>query len=116
MTAQTKKAKKNEVNSLLLGSGSNKRRAIYEQETLRAIRLDDHKYKKTQEERIPLKIWNMMTPKSRIAMHYYEEVNIGLVKDVGTNEVKHVGGKISQQHKKDCGKFLLLTQAEEKCI
>ena len=42
MTAQTKRAIENEVNSLLLGS-SNKRRWISEQKVLRALRLGDHK-------------------------------------------------------------------------
>ena len=48
MTAQNKKAIKNKLNSLLLGSGSNKRRDIGEQKTLHALRLGDHKDKKTQ--------------------------------------------------------------------
>ena len=42
ITAQTKKATKNEVSSLLLGS-SNKRRVVVEQKTLHALRLVDHK-------------------------------------------------------------------------
>ena len=63
MTVQNKKAIKNEENSLLLGSGSNKRRAIGEQKTLSDLRLGDHKYKNKQEERITLKVWNMMTTK-----------------------------------------------------
>ena len=68
------------VNSLLLGSGSNKRRTIGEQKTLRAPRLSDHRDKNMSEERIPLKFWKMMTPESRIAMRSIEEVNVGLVK------------------------------------
>ena len=55
-----------------------------------------------------------MTHNARIAMRYSEEVKIGLVKDSGAEEVKRVGGKISQQHKKACGKFLLLTHMEGK--
>ena len=50
MNAQTKKAIKNEVNSLLLGGGSNKRRITCEQKVLRAIRLgylEDGKSQKT---------------------------------------------------------------------
>ena len=48
LTAQTKKAIENEVNSLLFGSGSNKRRAIGGQKTLCALRLGGHEDKKTQ--------------------------------------------------------------------
>ena len=67
ITAQTKKAIENEVNSFLLVS-SNKRRLIGEQKTLRALRLGDHEDAKKSEDRIPLKVWKMMTPESRIAM------------------------------------------------
>ena len=70
MTAQTKKAIKNEVNSLLLGS-SNKRRAIGEQKTLRDIRLGDHEDAKKSEDRITLKVWNMMTPESNICYAFW---------------------------------------------
>ena len=112
ITSQTKKAIENKVNTLLLGSGSNKRRDICEQNTLCDIRLGDHNEKKTEEERTPLKVWKMMTPKARIAMRSGEEVNIGLVKDIGAKEVKRGGEKISQQHKKARGKFLQLTQSE----
>ena len=41
MTAHTKKGFENKVNSLLLGNGYNKRRAIGEQKTLHALRLSD---------------------------------------------------------------------------
>ena len=49
ITAHTKKEIKNEVNSLLLGSGYNKRRVTIEQKTLRALKLGDHEDKKRQE-------------------------------------------------------------------
>ena len=112
MTAQTKKAIENEVNSLILGS-SNKNRAIGEHKTLRALRLGDHKDAKKPEYRIPLKVWKMMTPEARTAMRSGKEVNIGLVKDSAAKTFKHGGRKISQHHKKNCAKFLRLTQAEE---
>ena len=95
-----------------MGSGSNKRRDIGEQKTLHALRLGDHKDKKTQEESIPLNIWKMITPKARTAMYSGEEVNIGVVKDSGAKVVKHGGGRISQKHKKARGKFLRLAQLE----
>ena len=112
MTTQTKKATENEVNSLLLGSGSNKRISIDEQKTLWALRLGDHEDKKT-EERIPLKVWKMTTPEANIAMRSGEEVKVGIVKDSTANMVKHEGGKMSQQQKKASSKFLRLTEAEE---
>ena len=54
-----------------------------------------------------------MTPEARIAMCFGEEVKIVLVKDSGAKEVKHGERKISQQHKKACGKLLRLNQSEE---
>ena len=110
MTSQNKKAIKNKVNSLLLGIGSNKRREIGEQKTLRAIRLGDHKYKKTQEELIPIKVWKTMTPEARIAMSSGEEVNIGLVKDRTAKMVKHRGGNMPQQQNKARAKFPRINQ------
>ena len=64
MTAHTKKAIENEVNILLLGS-SNKRRAIGEQKTLRALRLGDHENANKLEDCTPLKVWKMMTSEAR---------------------------------------------------
>ena len=112
MTAQTKKKIK-EVNSLLLGS-SNKRREIGKKKTLRDLRLCDHEDAKKSEDRITLKVCNMMTPESRIDMCSGEEVNIGLVKDSTAKTVKHGRGKIYQHQKKNRAKFLQLTQAEGK--
>ena len=84
----------------------NKRRAIGEQKTLCVIRLGDHEDAKKSEDRIPLKVWKMVTPEARIAMHSGEEVNIGLVKDRAAKTGKHGGGKMYQQHKKNHDKFL----------
>ena len=61
-------------------SGSNKRRATSEPKALRAFRSGGHEDEKKSEEHIPLKVWKMLTPESRIAMRSGEEVNIGLVK------------------------------------
>ena len=87
---------------------------IGEQKTLCDLRLGDHEEKKTQEERITLKVWKMTTPESRIDIRSVEEVKFGLVKDGGTKEVKRGEGKMPQYHKKAHGKFLGLTQAEGK--
>ena len=113
MTAQTRKAIKNELKSLLLGS-SNNMTAIGEQKIIHAHRLGDNEDAKKLEDRIPLKVWKMMTLESRIAMRSGEEVEIGLVKDSAAKTGKRVGGKMSQQHKNNCSKFLQLTQSEGK--
>ena len=63
------------------------------------------------EERIPLKVWKMMTPDARITMHSVKEVEIGIVKNSAAKTVKHGGGKMPQQHKKAREKFPQLTQA-----
>ena len=47
-------------------------------------------------------------------MRSSEEVNIGLVMDSAAKTGKHVGGKMYQQHKNNCAKFLRLSQAEGK--
>ena len=43
-----------------------------------------------------------------------EEVDIGLIKDRYAKTGKHGEGKMSQHHKKNCAKFLRLSQAEGK--
>ena len=43
-----------------------------------------------------------------------EEVKIGIFKDSGLMELKRGGGKMYQQHKKDCGKLLQLTHLDGK--
>ena len=96
-----------EVNSLLLGSGCNKRRSTGEHKELRALRLGGNKDEKKSEESIPLKVWKILTPETKIAMRSGEEVKIGLVKDSGANEVKH-------GDKKSCCKFLRLNQSKGK--
>ena len=63
---------------------------------MRALRLGDHKDTKKSEDRIPLKVWKMLTPESRIAMRSGEEVKIRLIKDSGMKEVKRGGGKCPQ--------------------
>ena len=75
--------------------------------------MGDHENKNT-EEHIPLKVWKMTTPETRINMRSGEEVKIGLVKDSASKMVKHGGGKMYQQHKKARDKFLRLIQAEGK--
>ena len=84
-----------EINSLLLGSGFNKRIATREPKLLRKFRLGGHEDEKRPEERIPLKVWNILTPQARIAMKFGEEVNIRLVKDGSVRETKCGGEKIT---------------------
>ena len=103
-----------EINRLLLGNGSNKRRATGEPKALREFRLVKHEEEKKSEELTLLKVWKILTPEARIAMRYGEEVKIGIVKDGGTKEIKHRGGKMYPHQKKDRTKFLRLTQSERK--
>ena len=112
LVGQTKNAIEMEVNSLLLGSGSNKRRATGEPKALCAFRLGGNEDKNKSEESITLKDWKMLTPESSIDMWSGEEVNIGLVKDGGAKEIKCGGGKMSSHHKKDRTKFLRLNQSK----
>ena len=62
---------------------------------MRAFRLGGHEDEKKSEEYIPLKVWKIITPESRIAMKSSEEVKIGLVKDVSAKDNKHGGGQMS---------------------
>ena len=103
-----------EVNSTLLGNGSNKRRAAGEQKAMRTFRLGGREDEKSSEERIPLKVWSILTTKSGIAMKSGEEVKIGLVKDGSAKETKHVGGGIFSHQKKARTKFLQLDQSKGK--
>ena len=66
------------------------------------------------EERIPLKVWKMLTPKDRLAMKSGEEMKISLVRDGGAKENKSGGGKFSSQHKKTYNKFQRFNQTEGK--
>ena len=97
-----------------MGSGYNKRRATGEQKVLRAIRLDDQEDVNNSEDRVTLKVWNMMTPESRIYMPSAEEVRIGLVKDSTAKTGRTGGKKMYQQNKKSWDKFLQISQAEGK--
>ena len=54
----------------------------------------------------------MMTPDARIAMRSGEEVMIVIVKDSTAKTGKPGSSKMSQHHKKDRAKFLVLSQAE----
>ena len=76
--------------------------ATGEQKALCALRLGGHGEDNKSEDRITLKIWNMLTIKTRIAMRSGEEVKIGLVKDSGMKEVKRGGGNMSSHHNKAC--------------
>ena len=114
MTAQTNKAIESEVNSLLLVSGSNNKRATSEKKELYDIRLGEREDGKKSDGRIRLKVWKMMTHEARIAMRSGEEVKIGIVKDSAAKTGKPVGGKMSQDHKKSRAKFLRLSQSEGK--
>ena len=102
-----------EVNSLLMGSGSEKRRATGKPKAMREFKMCGHEENKS-EERISHKVWKMLTPKAWLEMKLGEEVKIGLVRDGSAKENKRGGGKLSSQHKKTRNKFLQFTQTEGK--
>ena len=88
-----------EVNSLLLGIGSSKRRAAGEPKAMRVFKLGGHEEKRS-EGRIPLKVWKILTPEARIAMKSGEEVKIGLVRDGSAKENKRGGGNCPHSTKR----------------
>ena len=47
---------------------------------------------KNSEDRVPLKVWKMMTPEANIAMRSGEEVRVGLVKYISAKTGKPGGG------------------------
>ena len=61
ITSQTKIAIGDEINSLLLGKGSNKRRATGNVKTQRAFKLSGQEDEKRYEDSIPFKVWKMLT-------------------------------------------------------
>ena len=112
MTVQTKRAIDDKVNSLLLGKGSNKRTATGDNNALRALILSNRKEEKRSEDRIPFKVWKMLTPEAKTTLCSGEDVKIWLVKDNAMKTGGPGGGKMYQQHKKSLSKFLRLTQSE----
>ena len=94
-----------------MGSSSNKRRVTDEPKAMRSFKMGGHEENK-YDERIPLKVWNMLTPEVRLAMKSGEEVKLGIVRDGGAKENKRVGGELSLQHKKIRNKFLRFTQTD----
>ena len=76
-------------------SGSNKSIETGEPKVLSEFRFGGHEGEKKSEERIPLKVWKMLTPEARISIWSGEEVNIGLVRDGVVKEIKRGGGNIS---------------------
>ena len=61
------------------------------------------------EERIPFKVWKMLTPEARLAIKNGGEVKIGIVKEVGAKENKRGGGRLYLHHKKLRNKLLRFT-------
>ena len=92
MTAQTKRATNEEVNSLLLGKGSNKRRATSKNKALRALKLGGPEEEKRSKNRIPFKVWKMLRPEAKADLRRGDEVKIGLVQDNAVNTGSPRGG------------------------
>ena len=110
---QTKKSIEIEVNGLLVGNGSSKRRETGEAKAISGFKLGGQEDSRLQE-RIPLKVWKMLTPEARIIIRYGGESKIGIVKKGGAKEHRHGGGEFSSQNKKLRNKLLRLTTNDGK--
>ena len=91
MTAHTKRAINDDVNSLLLGTGLNKRIATGNNKEFCALKLDIPEDKKRSKDRSPFKVWKMMTRDAKAVLCQGNKVNIGLVKDNAAKMVRPGG-------------------------
>ena len=104
---QTKKAIEIEVNGILVGNCSNKRRATGEAKSIRGFKFGGQEENRSSE-CVPLKVWRMLTPKARAVIKYDGEGKIGIVKEGVVKKKRHGGGKLSKQNKNLSTKLLRL--------
>ena len=90
MIDQTKREIEEEVNSLLSGKGSNKRIATGKVKSLHVFKLSVQEEDNHSEDRVPFKVWNMMTNYYQDALRRGGIIDIGLVRYDATNTGKHV--------------------------
>ena len=90
--AQTKRAIYDEINSLLLGKGSKKRKTTDKDKALHVIKLDGQEYEKRSEDRFPFKFWKMLTTDAQVDLCWGDAINIRLVKYNSVNTGKPRGG------------------------
>ena len=113
MTSQTKRDINEEINSLLLGKGSNNRKATGEVNTMREFKVSDQEYEKHSEDHFPINVWKMMTKDAHVALFRGDRVNIGFVKDDTVNTGKPGrGGNMYSQFKNSQDNLLRLTKTE----
>ena len=102
---QTKKAIENEVNSLLMGNCSFKRRATGEAKAIQGFRTGGQE-SNASKEGVPHKVWKMHSPDAQDLIRSGGEGNIGLVKEAGVKAPRHGGGGLSKTTKGLRTKFL----------
>ena len=90
-TGQTKKAIEHEVNCLIMGNCSVKRRSTGEAKAIRGFKSGGHEANRSQE-RVPLKVWRMLSPEAQDLIKAGGEGNIGIVKEDGVKAPMHGGG------------------------
>ena len=93
---QTKKNIENEVNSLLMGNCSVKRRATGEAKAIRGFKTGGQETKGSNE-RIPYKFWKMLSPDAQELISSGGEGKVGLVTEGGVNASSHGGGNFPRR-------------------
>ena len=93
MTDQTKRAINDEINILILGKGSNKRRVTIYAKVLCALKLGVQEDEKRSEDCVSFKMWKMLTTDAQADLRRDDGVNIGFVKDHEVNMGKPGGGR-----------------------
>ena len=90
MIAKTKRAIFDEINSLLLGKGSNKRRDTGDTNNSCALKLGGKEDDKRSEDLVPFKLWKMLTTDFHAYLRRGNSVKIGLVKDNAAKRGKYL--------------------------
>ena len=110
---QTKKDIENEVNSLLMGNVSVKRRATGEAKAIRGFKTGGKEVKGSKEI-IPYKFWKMLSPDAQALIRSGGEGKIGLVSEGGVKASSHEGGKLSKTNKGRRNRLLRLCTVDGK--
>ena len=90
-----------------MGNGSNKRRATGEAKAILGFKMGFQEDNRSSE-RVPLKVWSMLTPEAQSHIRDGGEVKIGIVKEVGVKDNRRGGGKFSKYNKNLRNKLLRL--------
>ena len=93
MTDQNKRAINDEINILILGKGSNKRRVTVDAKVLCALKLGVQEDEKRSEDHVSFKVRKMLTTDAQADLRRGDGVNIGLVKDHEVKTGKPGGGR-----------------------